>query len=205
MIRAVIFDVGGVLVRTRQWSSRVQLEERLGLSIGASEELVFSSPMAIAAQEGQITDTQLWNWIQSHLGLSQQGLAEFRQSFWAEDFLDAELVDYIQRLRPKYQTAIISNATDTLRHTLTAVHGIGHLFDLIVVSAEEGIMKPESEIYKRTLSRLDRRPDEVVFIDDSPSNVSAAQSLGMHTVHFTKEIDLPATLGRLEVEGEETR
>ncbi|MEZ4633988.1 MAG: HAD-IA family hydrolase [Caldilineaceae bacterium] len=39
-------------------------------------------------------------------------------------------------------------------------------FDLIVVSAQERIMKPDAEIFQRTLSRLNLRPEEIVFIDD---------------------------------------
>jgi HAD superfamily hydrolase (TIGR01509 family) len=53
-----------------------------------------------------------------------------------------------------------------------------------VISAEEKVMKPDAEIYRRTLARLGRRPEETVFIDDSLENVLGAQALGMAAVHF---------------------
>ncbi|MEZ4831385.1 MAG: HAD-IA family hydrolase [Caldilineaceae bacterium] len=82
--------------------------------------------------------------------------------------LDRALIDFIRALRGRYTTAIISNYMDELPHLLTHVHAVADAFDLIVVSAQERIMKPDAEIFQRTLSRLNLRPEETVFIDDCP-------------------------------------
>jgi HAD superfamily hydrolase (TIGR01509 family) len=108
-------------------------------------------------------------------------------------------VDYIRRLRPSYQTAVISNATDGLLDSLTHQHRIADAFDLIVGSAEEKVMKPDPEIYLRTLRRLGRKPQEAVFIDDFAHNIAAAQALGIHTIHFRPGTDVPAELKILGV------
>lgn len=200
MIKAVIFDVGGVLIRTHDHSYRRQWEQQLGLDEGQSEAIVFSGEMGTKAQSGAITTEALWEWIGRRLALDDETLRAFRRDFWAGDALDEELVAYIRSLRPHYQTAIISNATDNLHHALSELFNIADAFDLIVGSAAEKVMKPEPEIFHRTLKRLGRAPGEAVFIDDHPENVAGARSVGMHAIHFREGMDLPAALARLGVE-----
>jgi epoxide hydrolase-like predicted phosphatase len=199
MISAVIFDVGGVLVRTEDHSRRRTIEQRLGLQSGEAEELVFNGEMGVSAQLGQITTGQLWAWLKNHLQLDDAGLIEFRREFYGGDRLDTGLVDHIRSLRSRYQTAIISNASDNLLDTLTKTYPIVDAFDLIVGSAYEGVMKPDAVIFERTLKRLGRRPDETVFIDDFSHNVEGARAVGMHAIHFKSGTDLVMALQKLGV------
>ncbi|HSM55534.1 MAG TPA: HAD family phosphatase [Candidatus Sulfomarinibacteraceae bacterium] len=199
MIQAVIFDVGGVLVRTEDHNYRRRWEQKLGLAPGASEAIVFGDEMGTRAQAGAISDEELWQWIGDHLELDEARLAQFRRDFWAGDVLDTELADYVRSLRPAYQTAIISNFTDALRRKLTDVYPVADAFDLIVCSAEEQTMKPAPEIYKTTLEELGRQPAETVFIDDSKPNVVAARQLGMHAIHYQASMDVPAALARFGI------
>ena len=104
----------------------------------------------------------------------------------------------IRRLRPRYQTAVISNATDALRTTLQS-YGLLNEFDLVVGSAYEGIMKPQAAIYERALARLGRSASEAVFIDDAPANIAGATAVGLHPIHFTPATDLAGELRRLGV------
>ena len=198
MIKAVIFDVGGVLIRTADHSYRREWENRLGLADGESEEIVFNSEMGIKAQKGEISDDALWSWVGQYLKLGDR-LEAFRTSFWRGDRLDTELVTYIRSLRPGYQTAIISNATDGLNRSLSNIFKIADAFDLIVGSAEVKIMKPDPAIYEYTLQGLNRIADECVFIDDFAHNIEAANKLGMATVHFEPGTDVPAELVKLGV------
>jgi epoxide hydrolase-like predicted phosphatase len=201
MIRALIFDVGGVLIRTPDRSARLAWERRLGLKEWETEEIVFGGEMGTRAQLGEITDTALWTWIGQRLALTEQELAIFRQDFWSGDVLDLELVDYIRSQRKRFRTGIISNATDALRETLRHTYPIATEFDLIVVSAEEGIMKPDDEIYLRTLERLNVAAREAVFVDDNLDNVLAAQNLGLSSIHFSPALDLPAVLAEIGISG----
>jgi len=57
-------------------------------------------------------------------------------------------------------------------------------FDGIVVSGEEGVIKPDARIFRILLERYGIAADEAVFIDDDPGNAAAAQALGIHGVHF---------------------
>ena len=58
-------------------------------------------------------------------------------------------------------------------------------FEGIVVSGEEGLIKPDPAIFRRLCERYGVTPARAVFIDDSARNVEAAQALGFHGIHFT--------------------
>jgi len=60
------------------------------------------------------------------------------------------------------------------------------LFNGIVFSAEEKLIKPDPDLFKLVLQRYDLSPEDVVFIDDSLPNIEAAISLGMNGVHFKR-------------------
>jgi epoxide hydrolase-like predicted phosphatase len=200
MIKAVIFDIGGVLIRTADHASRRQWEKKLGLAEWESETIVFTSEMGTKAQSGAITDDELWQWVGQRLNLNGSELAAFRKGFWAGDELDTGLVDYIRTLKGSgYQTAVISNATDNLHNALTNQFKIDDAFDIIVGSADEKVMKPDPRIYQLTLERLGRQPSETVFIDDFAHNIQTAQELGMATVHFKPGTDVPKELAKLGI------
>ena len=57
-------------------------------------------------------------------------------------------------------------------------------FDGIVVSGEEGVMKPDPRIFRILLERYRITPEEAVLIDDDPRNPAVAAALGMHGIHF---------------------
>ena len=115
MIKAVIFDMGGVLVRTVDPGKRAAWEARLGLAPGDAERIVLNSVMGKQAQMGAITTEALWQWVQGEFGFDDATLAAFRHDFWAGDALDDELVDLLRYLRLNYQTALLSNFMDQLQ------------------------------------------------------------------------------------------
>jgi putative hydrolase of the HAD superfamily len=198
-IKAIIFDFGGVLVRTDDHSHRTNLENRLGLAQRESGQIVFNSEMGQKAQRGEVTEQALWQSVAEKLSLSDEEIDQFQTEFWGGDRLDEALVELIRRLKTKYTTALISNATDGLRPALLSKYPIADAFDLIVISAEEKVMKPGPEIYLRTLKRLALQPAESVFVDDFAENIKAARELGMHTIHFDPSVDVEAELKELGV------
>ena len=172
---------------------RQGLEERLGLSPGQADELVFGGEMGTAAQLGEISSKELWAWVGTQLGLDEAGVIRFREAFFGGDHLDTALVNFIRSLHAAgYQTAIISNAMDDLNHVVTDLYPMADAFDLIVGSAYEGIMKPDATIFERTLERLGRQPEETIFVDDFAHNIEGARAVGMHGVHFIPGVDIEA-------------
>ncbi len=199
-MKAVIFDVGGVLLRTHDWQGRHKWDVKLGVSIGTVEHTVFNSELGTAAQLGRVSTENHWSNIGSHFDLSNDDLQELRQDFWAGDRLDTSMVDMIRQLKKKYRTAIISNAFDDLRQVLTEELEIADLFDVITVSAEEGVMKPAAQIYQMTLDRLGCQPADAVFIDDNSGNIDGAQQIGLPAILFKMPLNLPHALSQYNVD-----
>ena len=198
-IKALIFDVGGVLMRTDDPAPRARLEQRLGLTPGQAELLVFNGPEGQAAQRGEISSAALWRSIGAQLQMDEEAVAQFRQEFFAGDFLNLPLLRLIRRLRSRYQTAILSNFMEDLRRMLREEYPMTDAFDCVVISAEEGVTKPDPAVYWRVLARLGRQPQEAVFIDDFRHNIAAARAVGLHAIHYTPQTDVAAELAKLGV------
>ena len=199
MIKAIIFDIGGVLIRTHDRSHRNNLEDRLGLPRGESEILVFNGEMGRKAQHGEISSAELYGWIQTHLKLDDAGIAQFKYEFWAGDQLDVDLVNYIRQLRKKYTVCVISNFMDELPHMLKTDFPAADAFHFTVVSAHVGVMKPNPFIFEYTLKLLNLQPEETVFIDDFQHNIDGCKAVGMHGILFKPNIDLKVSLEEIGV------
>ena len=98
--------------------------------------------------------------------------------------LNVELAAYFGSLRPRYQTAILSNSFAGARRKEQERYQFGELCDLIIYSHEEGIEKPDRRIFELTCERLGVQPEEIVFLDDFAPHVAAARELGIHAILF---------------------
>ncbi len=183
-IRAVIWDMGGVILRTEDHTLRMELAGRFGLDREALERIVFDGEMSERATLGQIGVDELWQDICMRLKVPPERLPELQQGFWGGDRLDTALVDYIRSLRPKYRTGLLSNAWSDLRQVLQERFHILDAFDAVIISAEAGLMKPDPRIYQLAVERLGVAPSEAVFIDDFPMNVRAARESGLYAIRF---------------------
>jgi epoxide hydrolase-like predicted phosphatase len=183
-IRAVVFDLGGVLVRTENRAPRNQLAVRLGLTYDELSALVFDSQSSHQAMKGEITTAEHWEAIRKTLGVSKKEFLQVPLEFWGGDALDEDLITYLRNLRPHYKTALLSNAWDDLRQMIEEIWKIDDAFDQILISAEVGLVKPDRLIYERIISDLGVKSDEAVFVDDFPQNVEAARTAGLEAIHF---------------------
>ncbi len=183
-IEAVVWDYGGVLVRTQDWSSRGRWEQRLGLDSLALTKAVFEGETGMQAAVGKATAADVWASVAAELGLSAEEAETLQRDFWGGDRLDDYLMAYIRGLRPTYKTGLITNAWPEVREALERGFRIADAFDEIVISAEVGIVKPNPEIYQLMLGRLNIQAHNSVFVDDFMENVEGARAVGMHAVHF---------------------
>ncbi|MBV2155397.1 HAD-IA family hydrolase [Kitasatospora sp. SUK 42] len=81
--------------------------------------------------------------------------------------------------------ALLSNSYGLAPYDPYRATGVWDLFDVRVISGDEGLAKPDPEIYRRTLDRMGLAGAECVFVDDRPANLPPAESLGITTVHAT--------------------
>jgi len=186
MLKAIIFDVGGVLIRTYSRAGRGKWAARWGLDSWEFENFVFNGESGRQAQLGQKTAEAHWRLLGGHFGLDETSLAEMRRDFFAGDALDESLVAYIQRLRGAgYRTGILSNFGDDARRLWTEVYPFIEHFDGIVISSEAGLLKPDPQIYRLAVDRVGVSVAEALFIDDFIKNIAGAKKVGMQALHFT--------------------
>jgi glucose-1-phosphatase len=183
-IRAVVWDMGGVLVRTEDYSGRERLALQLGRPRLELEYLVFSSDSAMRAQLGELDEAQHWENVRRELNLSPIELSEFQDDFWRGDRLDFDLIEIIRSLRPANKTGLLSNNFPGLRSALRKQWNIEDAFDSIVISAEVGLLKPDARIYRLSLAELGILPNEAIFIDDFTRNLAGAEAVGMQVLQF---------------------
>lgn len=185
-IKAVIFDLGGVLVRTEYPEVRHQLELELGFQPDTVDRTIWESKEWELAQIGALSYEEYWERVGATLGLgTPQEIADFRRRYFSGDRVDQGLVSLIEELRPRYKIGLLSNAPDRLEIWLENEWGIKHLFDVIVYSAQAGMAKPDPTMFQLILEQLAVEPFEALFIDDDPRNVEAALALGMEAIRFT--------------------
>ncbi|MCS7061288.1 MAG: HAD family phosphatase [Anaerolineae bacterium] len=197
-IQAVLFDIGGVLLRTEDQEPRRRWERKLGLPARALADAVFNCETAILASVGQATQQDVWRAVAERFHLDDAKLRDLQRDFWAGDRLDEQLVSYLTALRPRYKTGLLSNAWLGLRALYAQWFGLtDDLVDVIIYSGEVGMMKPDARIYHLALERLKAPAEAVVFVDDVLENVRGAQAVGMRAVQFISPAQTLAALADL--------
>jgi len=182
-IRAVFFDLGGVIVRTEYQAPREYLAERLGLEYEDLVRLVFESETSRKAPVGAISEDEHWAAVMRRLKRPAYEAKAVREEFFAGDIVDRALIEFIRSLRPRVKTGVISNAWNGLR-AYTVEHKFDDAFDRLVISAEVGVTKPKAEIYLIALEQLGVSPTEALFVDDFIENVEGARAVGMSAIQF---------------------
>jgi HAD superfamily hydrolase (TIGR01509 family) len=179
-IKAVLFDVGGVLLTLGEAEYRRELVRRLGLSdIPTRYDQVTSR-----LQKGELLETDFW-----------QSLAGRPVASNAFDDLWLAYYRHIPEMQAVaaevralgVRTAIFSNTTFTHARLMKGM-GLFADFDPVILSFEVGSCKPEPEMYLHALRLLDLSPAEVAYIDDVPEYVAAADKLGIRAIQHTGNI-----------------
>jgi epoxide hydrolase-like predicted phosphatase len=197
VIRAVVFDIGGVLEITPDLGVDRLWETRLGLSAG--EILVRMRDVWRGGSIGTITLDDVHETLRDRLGLDDQTLAQYMADVWREYLgtVNTELIEYGRRLRPRYRTGIVSNSFVGAREREQAAYGFEDLVEEIVYSHEVGFSKPDPRIYALICTRLNVPPEEMVFVDDSDVCVAGARDVGIHAVRYQSNAQAIAEIEKL--------
>ena len=193
-IKAVFFDLGGVIVRTEFQAPRQQLAEKLGMEYDDLNKIVFDSDTGIRATRGEITSADHWASVLQRLKRPASDLALIRDEFFAGDIVDRTLVEYIRSLRGKYKTGLISNAWSDLRDFVVR-EKFDDAFDKMIISAEVGAAKPEPKIFQIALEQFGVSPNEAIFVDDFYANIEGCEKVGIKGIHFK---DAESTMQQLK-------
>ena len=203
-IRAVVFDIGGVLEITQDLSpTRSQdsitrsWETRLGLPAGEID--VRMRDAWIGGSIGTVTLDEVHQALRDRVGLDEEQLAAFMADMWREYLgtANTELIQYARGLRPRYRTGVLSNSFVGAREQEQRAYGFADLVDEMIYSHECGMSKPDPRIYALTCERLGVRPQETVFLDDSEMCVTGARDAGWHAVLYTDNATVIDEIERL--------
>ena len=181
MIKAVIFDYGGVVLKS-PYSSM----ESIAIAYGTSTKIVIQKmqPSLKLFQKGIINENQFWKRLSSVL---KKTVPKNKEDLWRKGFEETfyiypEIISFVQKLKARgIKTAVLSNTIKP--HTDTIIKHDGYKdFDIVILSREVNLRKPDSEIYLLTIKQLGTKPEECVFIDDKDENLRPAKKLGMKTI-----------------------
>jgi epoxide hydrolase-like predicted phosphatase len=180
MIRAVLFDFGGVLTEGGKAGSIARVFAKI---YGIDEPRIKLDPYREQYTRGEITDEMFFETMNRlHPGGDLATKEAFNEH--ADIFVKCEPVYRMAELLRQHniRTAILSNVFSLSVEKLRA-DGFYEGFDPLILSCEEGSAKPDPEIYKRAAEKLDLPPHEIIFIDDQAKFLEPARKFGMQTVH----------------------
>ena len=130
------------------------------------------------------------------LALTPDEWDAFQADRQEEQAWNTDLLVFIRKLRAEYKTGVISNSTLGARERVKEYIN-DDTFDVIMFSDEEGVAKPDPEIYRRALSQLEVATSETIYVDDHLPNVKAAQELGMHAIYHTGSVEVQEAVNGL--------
>ncbi len=200
MIEAIIFDFGGVLLTDSYVRCRLAgFDAVLGWPEGSLFERLYSGAAWEAVSTGRWSLDEFWNEVGVPVaGRLPADFGSFRNSFHGES-MDEAVLRLAWRLRTRYRIALLSNATILLPRRLQSATELAGLFDVTVISALEGMRKPNPDIYRLTCQRLNLAPEACVFIDDKTRNTDVALTLGMKAIEHRDATTTAAVLRSLGV------
>ena len=201
--RIVIFDLGGVLI---EWNPR-HLYRKIFAGDERAMETFLSEVCTVEWNErqdaGRTFDEAVQELMPRHAD-KRELIEAFGRRF--DEMITGEIpgtVEILAELKragvPRY--ALSNWSAETFPPQRTRFPFLAW-FDGIVLSGEEGVIKPDPRIFRILLDRYGIAREEAVFIDDDPANAAAADALGIHGVHFRSPAELRdelRTLGFLQV------
>lgn len=188
----IIFDLGGVVIDIKRQNAADALEA-LGISdapalLGEYEQ---KGPFLLL-ETGKISAAGFYDHL---MPLCRNGItcSEIQDAF--ERFLIAipvKRLEAIRKLRAGgFKTYVLSNTNPIMfNHWIQNAFRqegltVNDYFDGIVVSFQEGVCKPDPQIFRNLISRYSLVPSESLFLDDSEENCRSARSTGIHAVRIS--------------------
>jgi epoxide hydrolase-like predicted phosphatase len=185
-IKSVIFDWGGVLIDDPRPGLLQYCSEAFGVPL--EDYTPIHDLFLDEFHKGKISEERFWRQVSGKLGRPMPTA----RSLWYEAFRSAyvpklQMFHLVSSLHDNgYKTALLSN---TELPAVDFFHKWGYdMFDVLVFSCIEGMVKPDRRIYEITLERLRSKAGQAVFIDDRQDYIRGAQEVGLKTILF-KSID----------------
>lgn len=183
MIKAIIFDADGVIIRREKYFSE-RLEEEYGVPRQKSLEFFNGEFMECLIGKKDLKTVlpkylKEWGWKKS--------LEELFEYWFAKEVKrDEELIDYISKLKKLGIKIFIGTNNEKHRTDYLGRHmGLNKFTDKIYASGYVGYAKPDYKFFQHIIDDQDLNKDEVLFWDDDEENVNSARAFGIHAHIYT--------------------
>jgi len=194
-LRGLLIDWGGVLT-TNLFVSFHAYCVRAGIEpaklVGRFKSDPEARELLIELETGKLAEDEFERRFAALLEVAPEGLIDGLFSGVHADELMVEAVRLAHRAGVR--TALVSNSWGVHRYPRSM---FSELFDGVVISAEEGIRKPSKRMYELGAERAGVSPQECVYVDDLPFNLTPARELGMAVIHHTDSEQTVEELERL--------
>jgi len=187
-IKTIVFDFGGVILKTPnlRWARRWQ--KLFGLQDHPEIVEMLANPNESQLIKdiclGKIPEDEIWEVVSKKWPVKPSFVRRIRRRIFSKRKLNKEMVKFMAEVQKDYQTAILSNAGNRTRQIIEETYNLDRYLNEIIISAEEGVIKPNPRIYQIAMDRLDAVPEQTLLLDDTLENVLAAREFGMHAVQF---------------------
>lgn len=198
-LRAIIFDIGRVLIRVDVARAMTGLADGVPLSPQEVWSALEKDPRWKDWQEGRMSPRD-WHLHVSRRLASKLSFDQFVE-VWnrALDPTPIHEDAFLAKLAKKYRLAVLSN-TDPLHVAhLEKTYAFFDRFPVRIYSCSVGASKPNPIIYKEALQACKVRAQEAVYVDDVPAYAQAAAQLGMHGIVFQSPDQLRCDLSALGI------
>lgn len=202
MIKAIVFDLDGVVVVNKERFSSFYAREHMppqqvgagfprpSIKTNGHSSLVsfFEGPF----QKCLVGESDLKDILPQELpGFGWKGSVEEFMTLWfeTEKNVDPSMIEYIRALGSRgYTLAIATNQEKHRTLYLVDDMGLGHHFHHVFSSAHVGATKPDHRFFESIVQKLGVKKNEILFWDDTPENVEGAKSFGINA-HLYKDLD----------------
>lgn len=200
MIKAVVFDLGGVLFAEGKSVAIERLEREYGYDKEKVQRILVS-PQSIDLRKGLISDAEFWTWAQRQL--PQEYDVRRIETAWYQGYeLDPDILDLIRRLKGRYKIVAFSGNIRSRVDFLEERYRFRHLLDAEVYSFDYHLTKPDKNFVEIMIEKAGCRPDDIVYIEDNDRYAEPARELGVKVVLYARgeREKLQAELKKLGVE-----
>jgi len=193
-IRAIIFDIGGV-IQSLRWETvtnqLVDIKPDLTMDRFRSAFYYRKEHFFGLYEVSKMSNSDFWSMVADRLDMGAADaprLSEALSCLYGP--VDGELMSLIRELKGKYSLYILSNSCPELKRCVEANREIYEIFDGIYYSFEIGLKKPDRRSYEFVLEKNNLLPEECVMVDDTTANINAAEELGIKGVlyHYPKKL-----------------
>jgi len=195
MIKAVLFDFGGVIAEEGFYHGLLALGKKQGLDA----ETFFSTVDALIYETGYLTgranEATFWNAVRDKTGIMGTD-AELRAGILTRFVIRPHMVAEADRLRSRgLVVAMLSDQTDWLEE-IDRQNSLYRHFDRVFNSFRLHKSKRDASVFVDVCAALGRQPGDTLFVDDNSNHIDRARSQGLQTIHFT---DIPSYDRQIDV------